>query len=101
MTDLFKPPSNNGKCREAIYAEVKAAAGEIVFVRDLELKFAGVFRSVTIYQAAKDLAENRLVRRYDTLRDGKLCIALVRVDPWAGYSVNKERSGTYTPETRK
>ena len=53
----------------AIYGEVERAKGEVVFARDMELKYVGVFKSSIIYRAARDLVCRKAKKRVLSVQD--------------------------------
>ena len=65
----FAPSSRESQCRAAIYHDVEQAKGEVVFARDMELKYVGVFKSSIIYRAARDLVRRKARKRVLSVQD--------------------------------
>jgi hypothetical protein len=86
--EAFRPVAREANCRAAIYADVRSEGK--VFVRDMELKYVGKYKSSTIYRAARDLVRNGLVKRQDVQRNGKMCVQLELVDPWGSNPTGKD-----------
>jgi hypothetical protein len=84
----FEPPAREANCRAAIYADVRREG--TVFVRDMELKYVGKYKSSTIYRAARNLVRSGLVRRQDIQRNGKICVRLENIDPWGNNPKGKD-----------
>jgi len=87
-SEAFKPTAREANCRAEIYADVRREGR--VFVRDMELKYVGKYKSSTIYRAARDLVRNGLVKRQNVERNGKLCVRLERADPWGNNPTGKD-----------
>jgi hypothetical protein len=96
--EAFVPLTHEAKCRMEIYRKVEQAAGRaVVFVRDLELEYVGVYKSSLIYRAARALVRSGVVKRVDVMRNRKLCIGLVRGDPWGNAFGHKAEYREFRP----
>ena len=86
--EAFRPTAREANCRAAIYADARREGR--IFVRDMELKYIGVYKSSTIYRAARDLVRSGLVKRQDVQRNGKMCVVLEYANPWGSNPTGKD-----------